>query len=1056
VAYCRACSAALPSGARFCPACAAPVAEETPSEERKLATVLFADLVGSTELADSQDAERTRALLNRFYDAMAEQIVEAGGTIEKFIGDAVMAAFGAPAAQEDHADRALDAALSMQRTLRSIFGDVLKLRIGVNTGDVVVGQARAGGSFVTGDAVNVAARLEQAAAAGEILVGARTVAAVRKAFVFDEVTTVSAKGKAAGVSCRQLLEGAPDRRTHLGTLGRAFIGREPQLEALRAAYTAVSDTGRPGLVAVVGEPGIGKTTLVAELWGWLAGRAPEPLRRVGRCSSYGQGNAYWPLGEVVREHLGLRENDPPETVRSSLGGDAILGLALGLEAPADLHPLAARNRLHAAWGAFLTDLVAAQPAVVLVEDVHWAEDDLLDVLVSGLDAVSGPLLLLVTARPELLERHPAWAERGTLLRLEALSAMESNLLVDELVPAVLPPSVRSVVVERSEGNPFFAEELIGSLVDGGVLRREGSGWVAQDLPPDFRVPDTVQALLAARIDLLDPRDKAALQAASVIGRTFWAGAVDALQEDDSSLAVLVERDFVRELRSSSMRSERAFAFKHALTRDVAYESLTKASRLRLHAGFARWLERVGEGRDEHAPLLAHHYAEAVRPEDVDLAWPDADGEVVGLRERAVVWLRKAAALAVGRYEMRDAVSLLERAVALEPEAPRRMEIWKEIAHAHVLNFDGKAFAAALDEAIALCEGGAAAVDLYAELAFQTMARAGMWGTAPPANLVGDWIERTLEVAGSDSPARAKALVARCYSDYDKSPDDAAEASRIAGRLDEPLLRSYGYDVRGLVAFVLGEYEESLGWSRRRVSIAGGLGDPDAEAYVYAAAVSPAVACGELEEARAYAVRQDEVTQPLSAHHRMHGVSGVLELEEMVGNWSAAIELQERVEAAVAANVATPCVRNARSLLVCALAHAYRGEDGEACRLEREAAKYAMTGYGTVLDTPRLQLALHRGDLATVESLLGEPAVRTSNWFYLSSMAAHLDGLAALGEAGRVEAEAARVLRSGTYLEPFALRALGIVRGDDELVARAAGLFEGLSLEWQAARTRALV
>jgi len=263
-------------------------------------------------------------------------------------------------------------------------------------------------------------------------------------------------------------------------------------------------------------------------------------------------------------------------------------------------------------------------------------------------------------------------------------------------------------------------------------------------------------------------------------------------------------------------------------------------------------------------------------------------------------------------------------------------------------------------------------------------------------------------------------------------------------------------VRGLVAFVLGEYEESLGWSRRRVSLAGGLGDPDAEAYVYAAAVSPAVACGELEEARAYAVRQDEVTQPLSAHHRMHGVSGVLELEEMVGNWSAAIELQERVEAAVAANVATPCVRNARSLLVCALAHAYRGEDGEACRLEREAAKYAMTGYGTVLDTPRLQLALHRGDLATVESLLGEPAVRSSNWFYLSSMAAHLDGLAALGEAGRVEAEAARVFRPGTYLEPFALRALGIVRGDDELVARAAGLFEGLSLGWQAARTRALV
>ena len=219
-------------------------------------------------------------------------------------------------------------------------------------------------------------------------------------------------------------------------------------------------------------------------------------------------------------------------------------------------------------------------------------------------------------------------------------------------------------------------------------------------------------------------------------------------------------------------------------------------------------------------------------------------------------------------------------------------------------------------------------------------------------------------------------------------------------------------MRGLVAFVRGEYGESLDWSRRQVSNAGRLGDPDAEAYVYESAVSPAVACGKFEEARAYAVRHDEVTQPLSAHHRLHGVSHVLLLEEMLGNWSAAIGLQDRVEAAVIVSVATPCVLNARSLLVCALARAYRADDGEARRLEREAAKYAMAGYGTVLDTPRLQLALHRGDLAAVESLLGEPAVRASNWFYLSSMAAHLDGLAALGEVARVEAEAARVLRRG--------------------------------------------
>ncbi len=1058
MASCSNCGASLPGGARFCPSCAAPVSEEGPSEERKLATVLFADLVGSTELADAQDAERTRTLLNRFYDAMANEIADAGGTVEKFIGDAVVAAFGAPAAQEDHADRALYAALAMQSTLERMFSDALHLRIGVNTGDVVVGKPRVGSSFVTGDAVNVAARLEQAAKPGEILVGQRTVAAARAEFEFGPAATIDAKGKAAGVECRRLLRvglGAAPRVS--AGLQPSFVGREAELAVLHKTYVRVAGEGRPALVMIVGEPGIGKSRLVREFRDWLRTQSPEPLDRVGRCLSYGRGNAYRPLGEIVREHLGLLDSDPPETVKRRLGRRSILGLALGLEAPPDLHPLAARNRLQTAWGEFLAELVAGQPAVLLVEDLHWADEDLLDVLARGLEAVSGPLLLLVSTRPEFVEEHPAWGGDAPVLHLEALSASQSGLLVDELVPAVLPEAVRAVVVERAEGNPFFVEELIRTLMDEGVLRPDDGGWVAGDLPDDFRIPDTVQALLAARIDLLDPAGKAALQAASVIGRTFWARPVQQLVEGgDPDLSVLVERDFIGRQAASSTLGEDEFAFKHALTREVAYASLTKASRLRLHARFASWLEAAGGGRDEHAPMLAHHYAEAVRPEDVDLAWPDDDDEVGRLRGRAVSWLRRAAGLAVGRYEMKDAVSLLERAVDLESNPPVRAAIWQEIAHAHVLYFDGRAFAAALQEAIALSDGDAATADLYAELAFQTMARAGMWGTPPPSDLVGGWIQRTLELAPEEGVNRAKALIARCYSDYDKSPEDAAEASRIADRLQEPVLRSLGYDVRALVAFVRGDYQEALDWCRRRVSIAGDLGDPDTAAYSYAAAVNPAVACGELDEARRYAALQDEVTRPLSPHHRLHGISGVLELEELLGNWEAAIELQRKVERAVAENLATPCVRNARSLLVCALAHAYLGDEEEADRLEQEAEAHAMTGYGTVLDTPRLLRALHRGDVSAVESLLGEPAVRTTNWFYLSSTAAHLDGLAALGKRERVEQEASRALQPQTYLEPFALRALGIVRQDETLVAGAADRFETFGLDWHAARTRALL
>ena len=367
VAACSSCGVPLPGGARFCPNCAAPVAKERPSEERKLATVLFADLVGSTEMAGAQDAERTRALLNRFYDAMAAEIADAGGTIEKFIGDAVVAAFGAPVAQEDHADRALHAALSMGRTLEQMFGDTLRLRIGVNTGDVVVGEPRVGSSFVTGDAVNVAARLEQGAKPGEILVGDRTVAAARTAFEFGPATMIEAKGKEGGVACRRLLRAAASG-PEVFAPGDRFVGREQELQALREAYRHALDTERPVLVSILGEPGIGKSTLVREFRRWLGTQSPAPVERTGRCRPFGQASAYSPLGEVVRGHPDLAERWP------------ILGIALGQPAPPDLHPLAVVQHLRGAWVEFLDEFAARGPLVVLVEDLHWAEPELLELL----------------------------------------------------------------------------------------------------------------------------------------------------------------------------------------------------------------------------------------------------------------------------------------------------------------------------------------------------------------------------------------------------------------------------------------------------------------------------------------------------------------------------------------------------------------------------------------------------------------------------------------------------------------------------------------------------
>jgi hypothetical protein len=326
--------------------------------------------------------------------------------------------------------------------------------------------------------------------------------------------------------------------------------------------------------------------------------------------------------------------------------------------------------------------------------------------------------------------------------------------------------------------------------------------------------------------------------------------------------------------------------------------------------------------------------------------------------------------------------------------------------------------------------------------------------APDAGLVGGWIDHALQLAQPNSVARAKALIARCYSDYEKSPELASEASRIAERLGDAVVRSYGYDVHALESFAHGDYDESAEWHGRRLSLLGDITDPDHHADIYAGAVAPAVARGRMDEARRYAARHAEVTRALSPHHRLHGVSVDLELEEVVGDWQSARGLRHLVEDAVRANRATPCLRNQRSLLVCALACAHLGEDEEARRLEEAAQEHTFAGYGTVVDTPRLQLALARNDLASVESLIGEPAVRRTNWFYLSSMAAHMDGLAALGARSRVEDQARRLGRPGPYLEPFVHRALGLVREDMGLLERAASGFEAVGLAWHAAQTRA--
>jgi len=1028
-----------------------------PAEERKLATVLFADLVGSTELAGGQDPERVRALLDRFYDAMAAEVERAGGTVEKFVGDAVMAAFGAPAAHEDDAERALHAALGMHRRMDELFGGRLALRIGVNTGDVVVGQPREGSSFVTGDAVNVCARLEQAAAPGEVLVGERTVAAARGAFEFTEPATVQAKGKPGGVVCRKLVRALSLMRPRgIGGLQPVFVGRDRELAGLREAYDRAVASGGPHLVTVVGDAGVGKTRLLREFWQWLGGQPRPPLLRAGRCLSYGHGITYWPLGEVLKEHFGILESDPPEVAAARIAGREGLGFTLGLAPPRDMHPLTVRDRIHTSWVMFLQQLAEQQPAAILIEDVHWASDELCDLLTSLLVRVHGPLLMIVTARPELIDQRPGWAgpAGASLVRLEALPATQAQELIGALLGGDCPGPIRELVAGRAEGNPFFVEELIATLTDRGVVGRQNGGWWFGQLPMGFSVPDTVQAVLAARIDLLPRAEKAALQTAAVIGRVFWNGPVrDLAGEADPDFGLLEERDFVFSRAGSSIAGQREYMIKHALTREVAYGSLLKAKRAPLHAGFAQWLEQNSKDHDEHAALLAHHYAEAVLPEDLDIAWSGREGQAETLRTRAVSWSRRAADLAIARYEIDQALALLRRAVSLEPEPRERATIWRRIGQACALKYDGEGFWEAMQQAL---EIGGPSADVYADLALETSQRAGMWVKQPDPEwtLVGGWIQKALELAQEGSLAQGNALAA--LADIDSDEAAARSALAIAERLGDLDLRCTALSTLSGIALAAKDFGQACALMDQVMVHLPELNNPDASSTETLIAFFVYLRSGNLGAAARASAMATEAAAGLTAHHRLHAAAWQILLPSATGRWDEARAVASEAERVVDANLAaaTPCVMNASILLYCAAASAQAGNEDKARRLQSKAQSLGMEGgrwYQGWFEPPRIRLALARNDLGALAEAV--PAEFDWEWEPASTF---LDALAALEDRERIEVEAPNWLQPGTFAEPFALRALGIARTDRALLKQALDRFKAMDLTWHAERTRHLL
>jgi class 3 adenylate cyclase/tetratricopeptide (TPR) repeat protein len=1058
VTSCAQCGTTAPADARFCPKCAAPLGRKpTAPEERKLATVLFADLVGSTALGALQDPERTRAMLDRFYDAMADEISRVGGTVEKFAGDAVMAVFGVPVAQEDHVERGLHAGLAMRRRLGELFGGALSLRIGINTGEVVAGLAREQSAFVTGDAVNVAARLEQAAEPDEILVGERSAALVAGAFEFEAPMLVEAKGKAEGVECRRLVRALSLMRPRgVPGLRPAFVGRDAELGLLRQACERVRATGEPQAATIMGEAGVGKTRLLRELWEWCGREAPEVVRRTGRCVPYGLARTYQPLAEIVREHHDILGGESPERVLAVLGERKILALALGLDVAGDLHPIEARDRLHEAWIELIGETAAEQPLALLVEDVHWAEEPLLELLERTLLEVHAPVLLLVTARPEFLDRSPTWGRgrmRSEWIWLEPLASADVDRWLAELAPAEAPARVRDVLA-RAEGNPLFLEELLGTLIERGALH--GDRWDPALVPGETAVPETVQAVLAARIDLLPPREKAALRAAAVIGRAFSTGAVrELIGGAEPDFRVLEQRDFVHRLRGgSSLEAEREFVFKHALTREVAYGSLTTRERALLHAGFANWLERRGRGGDEDASLLAHHYAAAVRPTEVDLVWSGAPDRHAELQARAVRWLRRAAELAAGRFEIEEALALLGRALNLEPDAQSKIQILQEIAWVHTHRYDAQGFRAALEEALALEPERAVAADIYAQLAYYALGRTYMWKEPPGRELGHEWLASALELSEPDSSARAWALLARAASDPSTRMENANEVHRLGEALGDARLVVFAYEAQTLGATEARRYEEACEWADRALAASPRLLNPNYESFQHWNAGFVYLRAGRLDGARRFAEHFDELASSLTPHDQVHAVGLHAVLGGVLGAWEALGNLAVRAEKASAANGDFPCQFNWRTLLLCALGLAGLGDEREARRLEEIGRASALVAGPPELEPALLRLALLRADEEETRRIL-EVLPARGGPFDVDGAAARLDALLWLGEIQCLEQEATPFLDEHGYTRPFAQRALGIARGNASLVDEAASSFDAMGLAWRAAETRDL-
>jgi class 3 adenylate cyclase len=791
---CASCGGPSAEG-RFCSLCGAPLGARPPSaaRARKVVTALFSDVSGFTALGERLDPESLHEVIGSWLEGADRAIERHGGAVEKHLGDGVMAVFGVPVTHEDDVLRAARAALEigealteLNHKLRQRWGVELNVRTGLNTGEVVVGDDPTGRWSTLGDAVNVAQRLEAAAEPGQVLVGTQTAQLLRGAAALDRVAPLALKGKAEPVAAWRLVAVAPETAELPRSTAMPFVGRTDELGRLRQAFAEVVAGRSPRFVTVLGPAGIGKSRLARA---FLDDVAAEARAAVGRCLPYGESITYWPLAEVARELAGAADEAAltgliegraaaPEEARLIAGRVA---RAVGSEpgsVPVEEIQWATRRLLEA--------VAQGEPLVVVVEDVHWAAPTLLDLLEHlGTFATAAPLLIVCLARPELLEARPGWAsvggERASLVRLGPFSGAESSELLEELGRDLgVEPEGQADLLAAAEGNPFFLHQLVAMRSEGG----DGA----------LGIPPTIQAVLTARIDRLDPGPRAVLEIASIEGRTFHRGSVAESLGDGRPgdlgihLSALIRRELIHSV-APDIPGEEGFRFNHILIRDAAYALIPKQRRAALHEGYARWLENRESPDGAENPEVAGYHLEQAFRYYVEVE-PGARGSQIELARGGARYLGAAGRAALARDDLPAATDLLGRAIALlpEPEAERGL-LLPELGMA--LTESGRLLdaEALLDDAVAEAIGRAdESAEAHATVArlfgrLQVDTEAGVREVHQRFDLLRRTFQRRGDDFGLDRLWRLQALVhwiAARSADADAAWDRAAEHARRAG------------------------------------------------------------------------------------------------------------------------------------------------------------------------------------------------------------------------------------------------------------------------------------